>query len=244
MSDEDESRCRFGGKRKDNGNCENPSEDGLPAQSVGAWARKKHERIQLYIEATRAVRAKYLPPNGQGGAAFIDLFAGPGRARIRDQAATIPGSALIALEHGDAPFSRVLLCDLDPENVEALRARTTNEQHRVEVLEGDCNAEIDRILALVPPHGLNIALIDPFGPKPLRWSTLAKLGSVKRMDLLIHFPTGSIKRNFYHSGFDQTIDEMLGTTTWRGSVRSAEHVPKLIDVLQGSSSDLDTRANA
>lgn len=232
MSDESEWRCQFGGKRKPNGNCENPAEDGLPSQCVGAWASAKHERIRLYIEATRAVRAKYLLPRGTGGAAFIDLFAGPGRARIRDQAATVLGSALIAVEHAEAPFSRVILCDLDRENVAALRARTTADPHRVETIEGDCNAEIGRIAALIPPHGLNIALIDPFGPTPLKWSTIAALGAVKRMDLLIHFPTGATKRNFYHSGFGNTIDEMLGTTAWRKVVHSAEHVPKLIDILR------------
>lgn len=234
MSD-DEWRCRYGGRRKDNGNCENPAEDGLASQCVGAWAATKHDRIALYIEATRAVRARYLPPKGTGGAAFIDLFAGPGRARIRDHAATVPGSALIAVEHAEAPFSRVILCDLDAENVSALRARTKGDQQRVEVIEGDCNTEIDRIVALVPPHGLNIALIDPFGPTPLKWSTIAKLGAVKRMDLLIHFPTGSIKRNFLNPtapSFDATIDEMLGTTEWRKVVRSAEHVPKLIEILR------------
>lgn len=232
MKEDDEWRCRFGGRRKDNGNCENPAEDGLPSQCVGAWASTKHERIRLYIEATRAVRAKYLPPNGTGGAAFVDLFAGPGRARIRDQATTVPGSALIAVEHAEARFSRVILCDLDGENVAALRARTKANRDRVEVIEGDCNAEIGRITALVPPHGLNIALIDPFGPTPLKWSTIATLGAVKRMDLLIHFPTGAIKRNFYHLGFDHTIDEMLGTAAWRKIVHSAEHVPKLIDILR------------
>lgn len=113
MSDEGEWRCRFGGRRKPNGNCENPAEDGLPSQGVGAWATTKHERIRLYIEATRAVRAKYLPPTGTGGAAFLDVFAGPGRARVRDQPTTVPGSALIAVEHAQAPFSRVILCDLD-----------------------------------------------------------------------------------------------------------------------------------
>lgn len=100
------------------------------------------------------------------------------------------------------------------------------------VVEGDCNAEIDRIVSLVPAHGLNIALIDPFAPSTFRWSTIAKLGAAKRMDLLIHFPTGATKRNFFHSGFHDTIDEMVGTTKWRSSVHAAEHVPKLIDILR------------
>ena len=225
-------RCRYGGKRKENGNCEVPSEDGLSAQGVGAWASDKHERIRLYVEATRAVRAKYIPPQGTGGAAFVDLFAGPGRAWIRDQPDTVPGSTLIAVEHRDAPFTQIVACDLDPENANALRNRTSSEGHRVEVVEGDCNAEIDRIVALVPRHGLNIALIDPFGPSQLKWTTLSTLGRFKRMDLLIHFPTGATKRNFTHPNFDRTIDEMVGTTRWRKEIHAADQVPKLIDILR------------
>lgn len=232
MSDESEWLCRFGGRRKTNGNLENPAEDGLPSQGVGAWTATKHDRIRLYIEATRAVRAKYLPPHGTGGAAFVDLFAGPGRARVRDQPATVPGSALIAVEHAQAPFSHVILCDVLPENVAALRARTRADANRVTLVEGDCNTEIDRIVSLVPPHGLHIALIDPFSPSTFKWSTIAKLAAVKRMDLLIHFPTGPTKRNFLHHGFHETIDEMVGTPSWRSRVHAAENVPKLIDVLR------------
>src|SRR5205823_1774001 len=108
-----------------------------------------------------------------------------------------PASPLIVLEHADAPFTRVILCDTDPENIAALRARTNANHTRTVILQGDCNAMIDEIMAHVPIHGLNFALIDPFGPTPLKWATIAKLGSMKRMDLIIHFPTGAIKRNFH-----------------------------------------------
>jgi hypothetical protein len=45
------------------------------------------------------------------------------------------------------------------------------------------------------------------------------------------FPTGAIKRNFLRPSFDQTLDEMLGTATWRADVRSPDEVVRLIDVL-------------
>ena len=63
--------------------------DGLPVLEVGPWSAEKHDYLRRYITATRAARARYLPPLGRGGAAFIDLFAGPGRARIREHKGTI-----------------------------------------------------------------------------------------------------------------------------------------------------------
>jgi three-Cys-motif partner protein len=52
------------------------------------------------------------------------------------------------------------------------------------------------------------------------------------MDLLLHFPTGPVKRNFLHDGFDRTIDATIGTGAWRSDVHSAEEVARLIDHLR------------
>lgn len=225
--------CRLGGSRKPNGNCPHPDPvDGLAVQSVGAWTDDKHAQLSQYLAATREVRRKFV--EGSGGAAFIDLFSGPGRVHVRERDSTQLGSGLIAAAHHEAPFTRLLLCELDPENADALRRRTKDDQ-RVTVFEGDCNELIDEIVAAIPPNGLNIALIDPFGTRPLRWTTIARLATVKRMDLLIHFPTNAIKRNFLNPSqphFDEVIDAMVGTSSWRDRVQSHDDVVKLIDVLR------------
>lgn len=162
----------------------------------------------------------------------MDLFAGPGRARIRDQHDTVEGSPLIALGHAEAPFSHVVLCDRDPENVAALEGRVGPNKERTTIVEGDCNEELGRIVSVIPKHGLNLALLDPFGPKDLRWKSIRALGSLKRMDLLIHFPTNGIKRNFYHHDFDKVVDGIVGTENWRETVYKARHVPRLIEHLR------------
>jgi three-Cys-motif partner protein len=200
---------------------------------VGEWAEDKHDYLSRYIEATWAVRSKWLPPKGTGGAAFLDLFAGPGRARLRQSGRIVDGSPLIALKHAKAPFSRAILCDLDPENVASLRQRTLPYGRRVDIIGGDCNERIDAIVATVPSHGQNIALIDPFGARVLRFDTIRKLAALKWMDLLIHFPTNTIKRNFATKGFDAHIDALLGTQTWRQHVKSPpEVVPHMIDLFR------------
>lgn len=201
-----------GDRKKRNGNCSDPGDDGHSVQCVGPWASEK-QPLDRYIKATRGPRKDYLPPVGTGGAAYIDLFAGPGRARVWSTGAVVNGSPLIALTHQQAPFTKLILCEKDPENAAALRARTANDGRAV-VIEGDCHDQIDDIIAAVPPHGLNFALIDPFSLDQLRFDTIAKLARVHRMDLLIHLPTMDMKRNFGR-GTEERLTKALGTDEWK-----------------------------
>ncbi len=207
-------RCEQSCDRKQrNGNCPDPADDGLAVQCVGPWESDKHEPLGRYIKATRGPRKNYLPPVGRGGAAYIELFAGPGRARVWSTGRVVDGSPLIALKHEDAPFTMLILCEKDPENAAALRKRTEHDQ-RVVVIEGDCHERIDDIIAATPPLGLNFALIDPFSLDQLRFDTVAKLARVQRMDLLIHLPTMDIKRNFGR-GAQARLTKALGTDEWK-----------------------------
>src|SRR5437867_11925476 len=95
-------------------------EDGLPRSIVGEWALEKHERLHKYVDITRAARRKFTvqtsPRRYLGGAAYIDLFAGPGRARTRGSARLIDGSPVVAAKSALAstvPFSEMHLADSD-----------------------------------------------------------------------------------------------------------------------------------
>lgn len=206
-----EETCQVTKSRRDDNCYDRDPGDGLLAQCVGDWVdEKKHLILRNYIEATCEARAKYRPPHGQGGAAFIDLFAGPGRARIRTTGSVVDGSPLIAVRHTAAPFTKIILCDLNDANVDALRRRTSGDA-RVVTFLGDCNKEIDRIVAEVPPFGLNLALIDPYGLSALDFSTIKRLAlACKRMDLLIHFPTGDMKRNIANVKASTATKERMG----------------------------------
>ena len=231
--------CKLGGETLANGNCTVPGPDGLPVQCVGAWAADKHYYLQKYIEATRAVRAKYLPPNGSGGAAFIDLFAGPGKARERKTGVIQKGSAMVALEHAAAPFNRMVFCDKDPDNLRALRERTSSDAERVVIVEGDCNETIETVASHVPEYGLNVALIDPFNLSVLKFVTIARLASFKRMDLIVHFPTADIKRNLgQNESTRHALNEALGTTEWGQKITSSTDVGTLIEVFKAQLSSL------
>jgi three-Cys-motif partner protein len=214
-----------------NGNCQKPDADGLPVQCVGRWSDDKHFFLRKYIEATRAVRAKYLPPKGDGGAAFIDLFAGPGRKRLRETGEVVDGSPLIAANASEAPFSRIIACDLDDDNVHALRKRLAPIGERAVVLEGDCNERIADVLHHAPEVGLNLAFIDPFGLNGLKFETLRRIAALPRTDLLLHFPRVDIKRNIVQGKrTEDMLDEALGTRDWRKRQQRRTDVASLVEV--------------
>ncbi len=232
--------CPHCGTRQENGNCPEPLDDGHAVQCVGGWAQWKHHYLSQYIDATWRTRVKYLPPNGTGGAAYIDLFAGPGRARIRDTGEVIDGSPLIAMSHEKAPFSKILLCDLESDNVTALKERSRRYGDRAEVFSLDSNAETSAIINAIPNLGLNLALVDPFRPRDLKWTTIEKLANLQRMDLIINFATGFIRRNLFDSpGYDRVVDEMLPSdSAWRTAVRSTKEVSRLIEYFRNGLIDL------
>lgn len=214
-----------------NGNCTEPSDDGYAVQCVGAWAEEKHDILRRYIDATAGPRGKYLKPSPSaprpGGAAFVDLFAGPGRARVRESKKFIEGTPIIALRHSRAAFSKLIFCELDDDNLNALRARVSNDP-RVTIVEGDCNATIGRVVAEIPKYGLNMALIDPFGMAGLDFETIRALASVRRMDLLIHFPTMDGKRNYDQDR--EKFARFVGTDQFE--LRGPKDVPRLIEVMK------------
>lgn len=219
------------------GNCTVAKDsDGLPAQCVGRWAEDKYDLLRRYVEATAQARAGFdgtrLRQDGYprpGGTSYIELYAGPGRARIRETGQFVDGSPLVALKAAanKNPFTKVVLCDLAEANANALRKRT--EHYGAKVIEGDCNATIGEIVRNIPEHGYNFALVDPFAASALKFSTIKRLAAVKRMDLLIHFPTGSMKRNWLLD-----YEELLGLpkAQWGVDMTQPSDITRLIPVLR------------
>jgi three-Cys-motif partner protein len=68
-------------------------DDGLVVEKVGAWAKTKHKLLTDYIQASGGARSGY---NERSGAAYIDVFCGPGRLLIRDNNHYIDGSPVVA----------------------------------------------------------------------------------------------------------------------------------------------------
>jgi three-Cys-motif partner protein len=101
--------------QKDDDRYEIDPEDGLRRAIVGDWAPEKHLRLQKYVDITRAVRRKF-----GGNATYIDLYCGPGRARLRKTGDVVGGSTLVAATEAlrrRNPYREVIIGDLDPVSV-------------------------------------------------------------------------------------------------------------------------------
>ncbi len=179
--------------RKKNTRCCHSDADGLPMQCVGEWESAKHMPLAAYIEASSGARNKF------GGGAYIDLFAGPGRARVRETGDVVNGSPLIALRHPTAPFTRVFLCEWDNDNVKALEARTAPWSDRTVVLAGDCHKSVDEIVKQLP-GGLHLVLVDPYKMEQLVFETVAKLARVGKVDFLVNVPLMDLERSWHLPG--------------------------------------------
>jgi hypothetical protein len=67
-------------------------DDGLFTPEVGEWAYKKYLRVWMYDELfTTSMRDKWT-------LVYVDLFAGAGRARLRDSKRVVPSSPLLSLD--------------------------------------------------------------------------------------------------------------------------------------------------
>lgn len=226
--------CKLGGPTKDNQNCTVPGDDGQPVQHVGEWSKDKHDYLRRFLEAAANPRSKFIPPQGPGGAAFIDLFAGPGRARVATTGELIDGSPLIALKQA-IRFTKVILCEANDENVSALRKRVA-PYRSAKIVPGDSNSTIGDIVKEIPPAGLNVALIDPFNLGSLVFDTIGQLASFQRMDLIVFFPVNEIRRwlDDKPETYGPYLDRALGTTRWRSVISSGrgDAVLRLINVFR------------
>ncbi|MEF3124531.1 three-Cys-motif partner protein TcmP [Rhizobium leguminosarum] len=172
-------------------------DDGLPAEEVGEWAKEKHAYLCRYIDISKAARAKYLGP-GKGGAAFIDLFCGPGRCRVKSTGEWIDGGAVAAWNksvQGGQPFSRVIVADADQERLDATIKRLQNAGAPVVSACGPASLTAFFALQRTPPHGLNFAFLDPYNLEALDFKIFETLARVKRLDVLVHLSKMDLQRN-------------------------------------------------
>ncbi len=134
--------------------------------------------------------------NAYGGPlAWVELFAGPGRLRVKDLEQFRPGSPVEALEGIRHRFDHYVFADLDDRCVDALRHRVAHHAD-VHVLRGDANAARlhDEIVARVPRNALVVLYADPAG-LDLHFDTLKFFTQrYSHLDLLLNFPVPGVDR--------------------------------------------------
>lgn len=161
--------------------------DGLELDEVGPWAKEKHERLHKYVDISRAARRKFV--EGSGGATYIDLFCGSGRAFIRDTNEKIDGSPLVAFKcarDGGVPFSEIHIADADEDKCIAAEKRIADAGGLATRYVGKAEVTAAQIVARLNPYGLHFAFLDPFNLDDLPFSVIKTFSGLKRIDLLIH----------------------------------------------------------
>lgn len=177
-------------------------DDGLPVVEVGEWALEKHERLKKYVDITRGPRGKYTVPTPArprvAGATYIELFSGPGRARIRETGEVIEGSPLVAFRASMAsnvPYSDIHIGDLNDEYVHAAAKRIATAGGRAFPYVGVAEDTAKAIVANLSPKGLHFAFLDPFNLETLTFETIRSLSVLEHIDLLLHVSVQDLQRN-------------------------------------------------
>ena len=218
-----------------------PADGGVPpdnAMEVGSWAREKLECLRKYLHAYTTILSK----QRFKGYFYIDAFAGPGALKIRrstdvpeqllldpptdearhDRSEYINGSPRVALEL-EHPFTDYVFVEVDRERVKQLESLKSEFQDvRIHIRQQDCNGYLRDFLDKIKTdrhRWRGVIFLDPFGMN-VPWSTIAEIGNIQTMEVLINFPVGmAIQRLLKRSGkfTDRErarLDSYFGTSEW------------------------------
>lgn len=198
---------------------ETAEDDHLPLDEVGVWAKEKHERLLKYIDISRAARRKFV--EGSGGAAYIDLFCGAGRAVVHETGEIIDGSPVVAFKSartGGVPFTEIHIADFDEKKVVSAASRIARVGGSAKSYIGEAVHTAGQIVEHLNPYGLHFAFLDPFNLDDLPFSVIETLSQLKRIDLLIHVSVQDLQRNLdaYSKSNDGPLDHFA--PGWRNAI--------------------------
>jgi three-Cys-motif partner protein len=183
---------------------------------VGEWSELKLEILRKYATAYSTILARKGLHH-----AYIDGFAGAGRAISRRTKEMIPGSPLNAL-NVEPPFKYYYLVDLDASRVGELR-RLTADRQNVYVFGGDANSIL---LSEVFPrirfedYRRALCVLDPYGLH-LNWTIIKAAAELGTIEIFLNFPVADMNRNVLwrsEGASDQNIQRMnafWGDESWR-----------------------------
>jgi three-Cys-motif partner protein len=200
----------------EDGDCTRTKPDGFVARCGPPWTIEKHWYVEGYCEILLKAMLRSFPTVN-----FIDLFAGPGLYYHRSSGMVFEGSPLIASNYD---FKKIILSDLNKENIKALKFRLKNSNKDLVYLSGDVNKLTENINTLLAPDSLSFCLADPDNMRQLEFKTLKKLADGRKVDLLINFPYGnSFKRGVNNvlksEKKDTAFDLYFGTSEWKDIFR-------------------------
>ena len=182
--------------------------DGLPALSVAEHAKDKEYTLQNITRIfTGAMKNKW-----PGKLYYVDPFCGPGRCLIRNSEEETDGSPVIAASE---PFSYYYFADGDRRCTAALKKRIevmNLSEKQVCYYTGEANKTIDEMLKELPSkwNSLGLAFLDPWA-WDFSFENLKRLTRGRRLDILINFNIGDMKRRWWESS--PKMDSFLNLST-------------------------------
>lgn len=195
-----------------------PQEDGLLcAEDVGAWTEDKYKLVWLY-DSLFSTGMK----NKWEARVYIDLFAGPGVAKIKGTGKLLWGSPLLALQVKDR-FDKYIFCEKDALYLDALkkRAKRITAESDMSFITGDCNEQVEAICAQIPKASkdyrvLSFCFVDPYDLS-VRFSTIKRISEsyVDFLVLLALQMDASRNMSNYLNPSNRKLDEFLGRDDWR-----------------------------
>jgi three-Cys-motif partner protein len=171
-----------------------PGDDGMLAENVGPWAKTKHKILTDYVQASGPARRKYIGT----GAAYIDVFCGPGRSKIRTNGQFIDGSAVAAFKQGkqsSAPFTSIEISDASAKLLAAAEKRLSLVGAPVQIADGPAIGAIKEIVGRINRHGLHFAFLDPHNLGTLSFALFEAIAKLKHVDVLVHVSVADLQRN-------------------------------------------------
>ncbi len=189
---------------------------------------KKHEILRRYFQAWLPILAQT-----HGRLLYIDAFAGPGEYSKGED-----GSPLVILKAARdhvLKFTSELVCIF-------VESDDERYQHLMEVLErikptlpgnikfralpGKFNDQLTEIFASVEEQrkrrAPTLAFVDPFGFSQASFSTIAKLMSYPKSEVLVNFMYESINRFLSVPEFAAHFDAQFGTPEWREAAKISD----------------------
>lgn len=141
-----------------------PGSDGLPAEEVGKWVEEKHFFVTEYIKLSHGARLQFIGPR-HAGAAYIDLFCGPGQGRIKGTKQYVDGAAVAAwntAKERGSPFTAMYIADRDEVRRDHCATRLRKLGAPVFEIRGSALEAATELLTMLPAQGLHFAFLDPY----------------------------------------------------------------------------------
>jgi three-Cys-motif partner protein len=170
-----------------------PIERGKHGRGVGEWVPfEKHRYLCRYLNATREAQ------KGFKSRVLIDPFCGPGRIQVEGEDLTRDGGSVIAYRQSvlsGAPFTKVLVADIDAERASANELRLKARRAPVQKFVGPAERTVDDMVKAVPFGALVLAYIDPYNLEYLSFSVIERLAKLQHVDFAVHFSIMDLHRN-------------------------------------------------